>query len=194
MEAAQGMGEAKKSASSLSGLPTKPPSPRGQRIRSSGRKLSNLTIDAGLFNTTLRGLQERSAGWRESAAIWAGHVDASTWKAEEVQFHHDLCDDLAGPLSLQLSEKAKYDLYIQLGKKGFRLVGLVHTHPHKWVDLSEVDKENQVCSRLGFWSLVIPQYASPPWIIAQFGVHVRVEDGWYRLNEFESSRQLIIKP
>src|SRR5690242_3880353 len=63
-----------------------------------------------LFEKTLRALSERSAGWRESAAIWAGTVVADEWVAENVYFHHQLCDDRAGALSLELSETAKLQL------------------------------------------------------------------------------------
>jgi len=134
---------------------------------------------------TLAGLRDRSAEWRESAAIWAGHVTDTSWTAETVHFHHDLCDDRAGALSLELSEEAKFALYRLLGSYGQRLVALIHTHPHDWVDLSEVDEANQLSSRFGFWSLVVPWYAREPWIVEEIGVHRRGALGWHRINVAE---------
>ena len=43
-----------------------------------------LMIPADLFVDTLAGLAERSAGWRESAAIWAGTISEDEWHAERV--------------------------------------------------------------------------------------------------------------
>jgi hypothetical protein len=101
--------------------------------------------------------------------------------AQSVHFHHDLCDDHARPLSIELSEEAKFRLYQELGAGGQRLVALIHTHPQDWVGLSEVDQANQLSSRLGFWSLVVPWYAREPWTLEAIGVHVRIAVGWHRI-------------
>lgn len=112
--------------------------------------------------------------------------------AQDVYYHHELCDDLAGPLFLELSEAAKFRLYADLASRGLRLIAVLHTHPYDWVDLSEVDQQNQLCSRLGFWSIVIPRYAKKPWMVTRFGVHVRIENGWERLKKAEVSRRILI--
>jgi proteasome lid subunit RPN8/RPN11 len=150
----------------------------------------SLIIPSHLWATTLTGLRDRSAGWRESAAIWAGQVSGSAWTAESVHFHHDLCDDHAGSLSIELSEGAKFRLYQDLGGRGQRLVALIHTHPHDWVDLSEIDQANQLSSRLGFWSLVVPWYAREPWVLEAIGVHVRGALGWHRIDVGDVARHI----
>jgi proteasome lid subunit RPN8/RPN11 len=133
-----------------------------------------------LFGFTLARLAERSAGWRESAAIWAGTLDGNDAIASDVFFHHELCDDQAGPLFLEVTEQAKFDLYRTVAAKGKKLVGMVHTHPEDWVELSPVDEQNQLCSRIGFWSLVVPWYGRPPWDYGRMGVHVRADTGWHQ--------------
>lgn len=100
-------------------------------------------------------------------------------------FHHELGDDRAGPLSLELSETAKYRLYDTLHREQLRLIALIHTHPREWVDLSEVDAQNQLSSRIGFWSLVVPWYARRTWRATSMGVHERTERGWHRLTKKE---------
>src|SRR2546422_8448594 len=60
--------------------------------------------------------------------------------------------------------------------------------PQDWVDLSQIDRENQMCSRVGFWSLVIPNYGRPPWLLTEMGIHTRTEKGWYRLTKAETQR------
>lgn len=155
---------------------------------------SRLSISRNLLLETIRGLRERSAGWRESAAIWAGSIseDEVEWHAHAVWFHHELCDDRAGPLSLELSERAKYALYEQLAAQGMRLVALVHTHPVEWVDLSRVDRRNQLSSRIGFWSLVIPHYAAEEPAPETFGIHVRSSRGWSQVGAQRVNERFLV--
>ena len=110
----------------------------------------------------------------------------------DVLFIHDLCNDRGAPLSLELSEDAKFSLYQELGARGQKLLGMIHTHPEDWVGLSRIDKANQLCSRIGFWSLVVPFYAERPWDLRTVGVHVRVDPGWYQFNHQESKERIVI--
>jgi len=162
-----------------------------ERLRAAtGKNL--LVLSRGLFENTLRVLSERSAGWRESAAIWVGRVVDDEWIVEAVHFHHELCDDRAGALSLELSEAAKFRLYAEIGKQNRRVIALIHTHPGEWVGLSDIDERNQIGSRIGFWSLVAPWYAREPWDIQSIGVHVRCEFGWARLDQDEIPQRVRI--
>lgn len=162
------------------------------RVQPEELERTRLVVPRTLFETTLRQLGERSAGWRESAAIWIGSLDGEDAIASEVLFHHDLCDDNAGPLSLELSEQAKFDLYRLLAARGQKVVSLIHTHPREWVGLSAVDEGNQICSRVGFWSLVVPWYGREPWDLARIGVHARTNDGWYEFRGSEISQRVVL--
>lgn len=122
---------------------------------------------------------------RESGAIWSGSVEDTVTTVQRVDFHHELCNDKATALSMELSEEAKFSLYGDLREQGLKLAALVHTHPADWVGLSEVDRENQLCSRLGFWSLVVPRYGREPWALERLGIHVQTDDGWYQLRPDE---------
>lgn len=153
---------------------------------------ARLLVPRALFERTLRQLAERSAGWRESAAMWVGSLDGEDALASEVLFHHELCEDNAGPLSLELSEQAKFDLYRELAPSGRKIVSLIHTHPRDWVGLSAVDEDNQICSRIGFWSLVVPRYGREPWDLARIGVHARTNDGWYEFRGSEISQRVVL--
>ena len=77
----------------------------------------SLRITPELLAHTLEGLKTRSAGYRESGAIWTGHVSGTTSLVQDVHFYHDLCDDKGRALSLELSEEAKYKLYQQLADR-----------------------------------------------------------------------------
>jgi proteasome lid subunit RPN8/RPN11 len=137
-------------------------------------------------------LRERSAGWRESAAIFCGRVIHSEWTVETVRFHHHLCDDRGRPISIRLTESAKYQLYRELNRLGLRLIAGIHTHPEDWVDLSWIDQQNQLCSRRGFWSIVVPWYAEQSWEVVAMGVHTRTLEGWCRLTTEQVQRHVRI--
>ncbi|HTD24067.1 MAG TPA: hypothetical protein VK738_15525 [Terriglobales bacterium] len=154
---------------------------------------NRLIVNSQLFEQTLFGLRERSVTRRESGAIWAGKIDGTNnWVGEQVYFHHELCDERGTALSLELTEAAKFQLYQKLSKEGRQLIALLHTHPEDWVDLSSIDQDNQLSSRIGFWSIVIPWYARPPWDTEAMGIHVRSNPGWYRLTESEIRRRFLI--
>ena len=142
---------------------------------------TRLSIPKQIWKNTLIELRERSAGWRESAAIFCGRVTGPEWTVESVRFHHHLCDDRGRPLSIRLTESAKYRLYDDLNRLGLRLIAGIHTHPEDWVDLSWIDQQNQLCSRRGFWSVVVPWYAEQSWELDTIGIHIRTLEGWCRL-------------
>jgi proteasome lid subunit RPN8/RPN11 len=146
-----------------------------------------------LFGRTLAALEQRSSGARESGAVWSGIVDGPITTVLRVDFHHELCDDRATALSMELSEEAKFRLYGDLRKEGLKLAALVHTHPAEWVGLSEVDRENQLCSRLGFWSLVVPRYGRGPWLLEEMGIHIQTESGWYQMGAEEATSMVSVE-
>jgi len=83
---------------------------------------------------------------------------------------------------MQLTEEAKFRLYEELNREQLRLIAAIHTHPEDWVDLSWIDQKNQLCSKRGFWSIVVPWYGREPWVLETMGVHIRTSEGWARLS------------
>ncbi len=83
-------------------------------------------------------------------------------------------------------------LYERLRDQNLRLVALIHTHPEEWVGLSAVDEENQISSRIGFWSLVVPHYGREPWHLDEIGVHERLEIGWRQLTPQEVRKRVCV--
>lgn len=150
-----------------------------------GRVVPQRIVDA-----TLLELRARSAGWRESAAIWAGDRNGVV---RQVFFHHHLGNDRAGPQFLELSEAAKLQLYQRLAGLRQVLLALLHTHPYAWVGLSAIDQQNQISSQVGFWSIVIPHFGQRAWDTRQIGFHVRAERGWKRLSPCDVQRRFQIK-
>lgn len=187
------MDEKEESSRHISGLYSTIATSPNVRTPSPELTQSSLSVPTKLFHATLKALQVRSGGKCESAAIWAGIVHGNMWNAEQVFYHHELCNDRATALSLELTEKAKFFLYTHLAEQNLRLVALLHTHPGKWVGLSQIDAKNQISSRLGFWSIVVPRYGRKPWSLRSMGFHIRIENGWRRLRAKEIAERVNIR-
>ena len=166
---------------------------RLQRLPPQEVEHDRLWINREVLKRTIDGLRKQSGGWRESGAIWIGDLDGSISTVVDVLFFHDLCDDKGRSLSLELSQEAKFALYKEVAKREQKLVGMIHTHPEDWVDLSGIDKANQLCSRIGFWCLVLPYYAQRPWSIGATGVHIRADCGWHWFKRPESLKRVTVK-
>jgi len=110
----------------------------------------------------------------------------------DVVFHHELGDDCATALSLELPEDAKFALYKRLAARREMLVAMLHTHPESWVGLSWVDQRNQLCSRIGFWSIVLPFYGRKGWQEDEIGFHIRCDVGWRQLGREELRDQFLV--
>ena len=152
-----------------------------------------LIVSPSVLRETVIGLRTRSAGWRESACVWSGvrNPHAHLARATRVTFHHELADDRATALSLELPEAAKFMLYQRLASANETLLAMLHTHPRDWVDLSDVDAGNQLCSRVGFWSIVLPWYGRREWDVREIGFHERCTRGWRRLSVSEVQRRFV---
>ena len=151
----------------------------------------SLIVPRSLLQRTVEGLRARSNRWRESACVWTGARDGRG--VTDVLFHHQLADDRATRFSLELPETAKFALYERLGKRNEALLALLHTHPGDGVELSLVDQRNQLSSRVGFWSIVLPYYGVLDWQTEDIGFHVRCDRGWRRLDVTEVQERLHVE-
>jgi len=94
---------------------------------------------------------------------------------------------------MTLTEDAKFELYEELNRLGLTLIAAVHTHPEDWVGLSWVDRKNQLSSKDGFWSLVLPWYGRTPIERLDIGVHIRRRGAWWRLTDAQISEHFRIE-
>ncbi|HEY6329643.1 MAG TPA: hypothetical protein VI756_09900 [Blastocatellia bacterium] len=151
-------------------------------------------MPTGLYTETLQEIRKRSGGRRESGAVWGGLPgplqDEQT--ASRLYMFHDLCDDAARRGYVELSEQAKFLLYRALASEGLRVVAAIHTHPTRWVGLSATDRRNQITSRVGSWSIVVPRYGRRPWKLTDMGVHLRTDDGWRQIPSVDIQNHFLV--
>jgi len=82
--------------------------------------------------------------------------------------------------SFRTEAEANADLVVSLAQLKLALVAQVHSHPGDWVDHSDGDDVGALVRFLGFWSLVVPNFARAGMQpLHRVGVH-RFEDGVFQ--------------
>lgn len=132
---------------------------------------SNLIIPHNLWQLTWAGLAQRGSGKVEAFCVWAGDRTSSSLQVKEVIFLDDLPGVQGFPLFHKISREAVARLFEILKSKSLDLIADVHTHPEEWVDLSQIDQENPLEYRVGFYSVVLPYFGKSDPSLDLTGLH-----------------------
>lgn len=149
------------------------------------------TLPADLLERALHIMRPHGAAGNEGLALWFGvEQDGRVAITHLVEpcgagFHTSPYH-----ISLSLHGMAKLtDLAEQLGAP---LVGQIHSHPGRFLDLSEVD-EREGIRVPDYLSLVCPHYAQIPALrLDDCGVHVFQHTAYRRLSADEMRRRLFV--
>jgi len=149
-------------------------------------------IPSDLLTTSIRFMQPHGGLGNEGLVLWFGRKIA----ADTIEVTHAVEPRGPGitrsPLHLGLSLRAMNTL-IDLGESIDRyLVGQVHSHPEKFIDLSPLDRAKGIRIQ-DYLSVVCPHYAQDPrtkW--EDCGWHEFTEGRYRRLSPNETSRRVII--
>lgn len=141
-------------------------------------------VSAGLLDRTAAVLRESGSRGEshEGIVYWAGRrigneCFITTLMAPAAQTTY-------GSFNTSSAANAKVIMY--LAKSGLELIGQVHSHPGPYVDHSDGDDERALMPYEGFYSVVVPIYASQgmrPLTIC--GVHVFENSRFRRLSNPE---------
>lgn len=150
-------------------------------------------IDKKCWESTMKGLLQRSKGVRESACIWAGVRYETEWRVNDIIFLDDLKGTQKGRLFHSTPREASKKAFEILRGKGLQIIADVHTHPEKWVGLSPVDMQHPIEYRTGLLAIVIPHYARYPVTLNNLGVHEYLgSTKWRQLPLDEVKKRFII--
>lgn len=139
-----------------------------------------IIIPEKLWRETWLGLRMRGKGKVETAAIWGGKRNQTAETVEAVYFLDDYDGGDRRARYHQVSTEALEQLFKQLHQDRRVIVGDIHTHPGRWVGLSDLDKENPIEFRRGLYALVLPLFALPAPSLASAGIHVYEGEGAWR--------------
>jgi hypothetical protein len=140
----------------------------------------SIVIPEKIWTETWLGLRQRGKGIVESAAVWGGRRDDTNEIVEAVYFLDDLADSIQRKGYHRVSTQALEKFFNQLHADRRVIVGDVHTHPTRWVGLSDIDKDHPVEFRKGLYAVVLPSYAIPAPSLESVGVHQYKGDGRWR--------------
>lgn len=145
------------------------------------------TFPAGLLDVSLRVMRPHGAHGNEGLALWFGtESEGAVAITHLVEPYGPGFSTSPYHISLSLRGMARLtDLAEELGAF---LVGQIHSHPGRFLDLSQVD-EREGIRVPGYLSLVCPHYAQLERLALQdCGVHVFEGGGYRRLTPGEVSQ------
>ena len=88
--------------------------------------------------------------------------------------------------SFHTTSEANARVIMYLAKVGLELVAQVHSHPGSFVDHSPGDDERALMPYVGYFSIVVPNYAENGMCpLTRCGVHIFDRNGFRRLTPFE---------
>lgn len=135
-------------------------------------------IPTDLLDKSVQVMRPHGRAGNEGLALWLGKADGS---CATVTHLISLRGDgfRTSPLQLRLSWNAMSRLTDLADECGTYLVGQIHSHPGRFIDLSDVDEKYGVRCQ-DYLSVVCPHYAQHPVSgIQECGVHV-FDAGHYR--------------
>lgn len=147
------------------------------------------TLPVNLLDVSVEVMRPSGRLGNEGLALWLGCLDGSQARVTHlVTLHGDGFH--SSPLQLRLSWDAMSRLTDLADELGLYLVGQIHSHPGRYVDLSEVDRKYGIRCQ-DFLSVVCPDYAQRAVSgLDECGVHL-FDDGRYRrLGALEVTRRI----
>lgn len=149
-------------------------------------------LPATLLSESLAIMRPHGAVGNEGLALWFGTADGFQAKVTHVV-------NVSGPgfrtspLYMSLSLRAMVALTNLAEKFDTYLIGQIHSHPERLLDLSDLDKEHGIRSP-DYLSLVCPHYAQRTLDgFDDCGVHVFESHRYRRMSPDEVSRRIIIR-
>jgi len=150
----------------------------------------NWKIPKDLLSVSIQMMRPHGVRGNEGLALWLGRRES----AYTVEITHAVEVYGSGfstsPLHMGLSLRAMTSLLDLADSLGRYLVGQIHSHPGRYIDLSDLDRAQGIRVP-NYLSLVCPYYAQrKTTVMSECGVHA-FEEGEYRwLPQAEASRRL----
>ena len=105
-------------------------------------------------------------------------------------------DDLdPGCLTGAISFDGRYysKLWDICARESLRVRADIHTHPHRLVQQSSIDRANPMVARPGHFALIAPDYATRRLAPEEIGFHeYHGDEGWKSVLGSEAARRLVI--
>ncbi|HWT19226.1 MAG TPA: hypothetical protein VN280_09950 [Variovorax sp.] len=147
------------------------------------------TLPGDLLDVSVDVMKPNGRLGNEGLALWLGSSDGNRARVTHLLALHG--DGFhASPLQLRLSWNAMSRLTDLADELGTYLVGQIHSHPGRFVDLSDVDQDYGIRCQ-DFLSVVCPYYAQRAVSgLDECGVHLFDGGAYRRLGATEVARRI----
>ncbi|MBI3528641.1 MAG: hypothetical protein HY067_11805 [Betaproteobacteria bacterium] len=152
------------------------------------------TFPNDLLSTSIDMMRMPGASGNEGLALWLGRSDddVSIFITHVIEVYGTGFS--TSPLHLSLSRRAISELTDLADHLGAYLVGQIHSHPGRFIDLSELDRV-QGFRVPDFLSVVCPNYAQyADTRIGDCGIHVFERGDFRRLSNAEAKNRILMSP
>lgn len=147
------------------------------------------SLPGDLLETSVEVMRPHGRTGNEGLALWLGKTDGSHARVTHLVSLHG-AGFQTSPLQLRLSWNAMSKLTELADKLDAYLVGQIHSHPGRFIDLSEVDQVYGIRCQ-DYLSVVCPNYAQRAIEgIHDCGVHIFDQGNYRRLAAGEVSRRI----
>lgn len=114
----------------------------------------------------------------EGMALWAGVQDGPLFRVRETIVPEQNGIRSAHGLLVSVGEAELRRINLHLYRSGLRLLAQIHSHPTDAYH-SEVDDEYAIATALGSFSIVVPDFARAPFVLARCATYrLTAAPGW----------------
>jgi proteasome lid subunit RPN8/RPN11 len=145
---------------------------------------AGLEISWPMFTKLMAELGQRGQGRREAGAFLLAQREPASAerpharpRVTAVAYYDDLDpDSLTGGITFGAAGYSA--LNARCRAERLRVVGDIHTHPHRWVAQSGIDAAHPMLATKGHIAIIAPNYGSGRIRLSDLGVHVFNTPGW----------------
>ncbi|MFC1589728.1 hypothetical protein ACFL3P_05620 [Pseudomonadota bacterium] len=154
--------------------------------------VDNVIIPQSVIQGGHQFLRDVGATGREGLVLWIGQKDGATFNVTELVIPEQRGIRSNDGVCVVIEGNALARLNVDLYKRQLQLIAQVHSHPGAAYH-SPMDDEYAIATKLGCLSLVVPDFATRPFSLAECASYRLSTDGeWMELSTDETNRLIHI--
>jgi hypothetical protein len=140
--------------------------------------IATVELPTELAARTQQHLRETGRRGLEGMALWAGSVAGLTARITEVIVPRQQGHRTEHGLAVSVSGDELHRINVHLYRTKQKLLAQVHSHPTEAYH-SAMDDRYAIATALGSFSIVVPDFATGPFSLAEFATYRLLEGRWF---------------
>ena len=138
----------------------------GKKMHKIPKKFDYIEIPQSIFNQTLKQLQQVGEDYKEGIAYWSGVLNNNNGVIKNVIFADDYPEFHNESYFANVSLETSFKIGEKIHQRNEFLFAQIHTHPSDAFH-SFVDDNYPISHRIGFLSIVIPNFGKNIYLLQQ---------------------------